>query len=128
MKRQRGFSLLELIAAMLLLAIAFAALMRVVGGAGVLAGNATAYDEAALHARSLLDTAFVAEPLAPGVRSGRFDERYRWTLHVDPWEQANNAAQLYRLELTVSWGDPAHPRQARFSTLRLAGTPSGGAP
>lgn len=128
MKRQRGFSLLELIAAMLLLAIAFAALMKVAGGASVLTGNAATYDEAVLHARSLLDTAFVVEPIAPGVRSGRFDERYRWTLQVAPWEQANGAARLYRLDLTVVWGNPAHPRQARFSTLRLAGTVSGGAP
>src|SRR6185437_11931657 len=86
MKHQHGFSLLEVIAAMLLLAIAFAALMKVAGGAIALSRNAAAHDEAALWARSLLDSAFVTEPVAPGSRSGRFNDRYRWMLDVTPWQ------------------------------------------
>ncbi len=121
--RQQGFSLLEVIAAMLLLAIAFAALMKVAGGAIALSRNAAAHDEAALWARSLLDSAFVTEPLVPGQRSGRFDERYRWTLDVTSWQvpgaQPSTSAQLYRLDLAVQWGSTAHPQVAHFDTLRL---------
>ncbi|MEW9573406.1 prepilin-type N-terminal cleavage/methylation domain-containing protein [Rhodanobacter sp. Si-c] len=124
MKRQRGFSLLEVIAAMLLLAIAFAALMKVAGGAITLSRNAAAHDEAALWARSLLDSAFVTEPVAPGSSSGRFNDHYRWTLDVTPWQvpgaQAGGATlQLYRLDLAVRWGSAVHPQVAHFDTLRL---------
>lgn len=132
--RQRGFSLLEVIAAMLLLAVAFAALMKVAGGAITLSRNAAAHDEAALWARSLLDSAYVTEPVAPGSRSGRFDDRYRWTLDVTPWQPPPTqspgaqpasmppgvaAQQLYRLDLAVQWGSTAHPQVAHFDTLRL---------
>ena len=135
MRHQRGFSLLEVIAAMLLLAIAFAALMKVAGGAIALSRNAAAHDEAALWARSLLDSAFVTEPVAPGSRSGRFNDRYRWTLDVTPWQlpgtpPGDRALQLYRLDLAVQWGSTAHPQVAHFDTLRL-GRPqaaAGGAP
>lgn len=131
---QQGFSLLEVIAAMLLLAIAFAALMKVGSGAIVLSRNAAAHDAAALWARSLLDSAFVTEPPVAGSRSGKFDQTYRWTLTTTPWQVAGStpgegALQLYRLDLAVQWGAGAHPDVAHFSTLRLGRPPApGGAP
>ena len=125
---QQGFSLLEVIAAIMLLAIAFTALMKVAGASISLTHNAAEYSEAAMRARSLLDSAFVGEPVKPGSRSGRFDQQYRWQLDVSPWNQAGPATpgaplQLYQLDLTVSWGPPAHPRSTHFRTLRL-GTPN----
>lgn len=126
--------MLEVIAAMLLLAIAFAALMKVGSGAIVLARNAAAHDEAALWARSLLDSAFVTEPIQPGTRSGKFDKTYRWTLTTAPWQvpgskPGDSSLQLYRLDLAVQWGAGAHPNVAHFSTLQL-GRPQaqGGSP
>jgi len=126
--RQQGFSLLEVIAAIMLLAIAFTALMKVAGAAISLSHNAAEHSAVAMHARSLLDSAFVGEPIRPGSRSGRFGPQYRWQLDVTPWNAAgpvapNTPLQLYQLDLTVSWGPPAHPRTAHFRTLRL-GTPA----
>lgn len=131
MKRQRGFSLLEVIAAMLLLAIAFAALMKVASGAIALSRNAAAHDEAALWARNLLDSAYVMEPLQPGSRSGNVDQRYSWQLDVAPWSPPgphpqDAMLQLYRLDLTLRWGSRAHPQVAHFSTLRVGGPPTQG--
>ncbi|UJJ55338.1 MULTISPECIES: type IV pilus modification PilV family protein [Rhodanobacter] len=126
--RQQGFSLLEVIAAIMLLAIAFTALMKVAGASIGLSHNAAAYSEVAMRARSLLDGAFVGEPVRPGSRSGRFNPQYRWQLDVTPWSPGGPAMpgeplQLYQLDLTVAWGSPAHPRRAHFRTLRL-GTPN----
>ncbi|MDW2983060.1 MAG: prepilin-type N-terminal cleavage/methylation domain-containing protein [Rhodanobacter sp.] len=125
---QRGFSLLEVIAAIMLLAIAFTALMKVAGASIELSHNAAEHSEAAMWARSLLDSAFVGEPVRPASRSGRFNPRYRWQLEVTPWNPAGAPApgeplQLYQLDLAVTWGPPAHPRTAHFRTLRL-GTPN----
>jgi len=125
---QRGFSLLEVIAAIMLLAIAFTALMKVAGASINLSHNAAEHSEAAMWARSLLDGAFVGEPVKPGSHSGRFNPQYRWQLDVTPWSAGGPAApgatlQLYQLDLAVSWGPLGHPRTAHFRTLRL-GTPS----
>ena len=122
---QHGFSLLEVIAAIMLLAIAFTALMKVAGASISLSQNAAAHSEAALYARSLLDTAFVTTPIKPGSTSGRFDQRFRWQLNVTPWSPTtttspNTPLQLYQLDLDVMWGPPGHPRSAHFRTLRLA--------
>ncbi len=121
---EHGFTLLEVIAAIMLLAIAFTVLMRVAGGSIRLSQNASAHSEAALWARSLLDTAFTTEPIRPGSTSGRFDQRFRWQLEVTPWRPAaappNTPLQLYQLDLDVMWGPPVHPRSVHFRTLRLA--------
>lgn len=125
---QRGFSLLEMIAAMLLLAIAFVALMKVAGASISLTSSATQYSDAAMWARGLLDGAFVGEPVRVGSSAGRFDRNFRWQLRVTPWNGAGNPPAtaplcLYQLDLDVLWGPPAHPRSAHFSTLRLSRPP-----
>jgi len=128
-RHHRGFSLLEVIAAIMLLSIAFAALMKVAGASINLSQNAAEHSQAAMYARSLLDSAFVGEPITTGNRSGRFDSNYRWQLDVAPWNGAGNVPpdaplRLYQLDLDVSWGPLAHPRSAHFRTLRLAGPPA----
>lgn len=123
--RQQGFSLLEVVAAIFLLAIAFTALMQVAGGSMALSQNAADYSRAAMWARSLLDTADIGTPLQPGQSDGRFDQQYRWHLTVTPWQPADvnaNASSplhLVRLDLDVRWGPVGRERSAHFSTLRF---------
>jgi len=123
-RAQQGFSLLEVIAAMMLLAIAFTALMKVAGASISLTQNAADHSAAAMWARSLLDSAFVGEPVTPGTTSGRFDRKFRWQLKVTPWNQTaapDSSIQLYQLDLDVMWGSPARPNSNHFRTLRLGG-------
>jgi general secretion pathway protein I len=139
--RVRGFSLLEVIAAVLLLAITFASLMRVAGSSLNLTARSAERSTAALWARSLLDSAFVLEPIRTGRSSGRFDQRYSWQLDVQPFQPAPVGAapagpqpqapasplRLYRLDLDVLWKSAGHDYRARFSTLRVGGPPPQGA-
>jgi general secretion pathway protein I len=132
-RRQQGFSLLEVIAAILLLAVAFTALMKVAGSAISLTQNAAEHSEAAMWARSKLDSAFVGESLKLGSSSGQFNAKFRWQLDVTPWNQVgaappNAPLHLYQLDLDVLWGPSAHPRSAHFRTLRLSGADVAGGP
>ncbi|WP_266156357.1 type IV pilus modification PilV family protein [Dyella silvatica] len=131
-KHARGFSLLEVIAAILLLAITFAALMQVAGSSIGLTNNAADHAQAALWARSLLDIVDVEAPLQPGNSEGRFNAQYRWHLKVAPWNPGNANAdsqlRLYKLDLDVLWGSRVHERSAHFSTLRLVGNGGGRVP
>lgn len=134
--RQRGFSLLEVIAAIAILAIAFAALMQVAGSSLSLTARANERTQAALRARTLLDGAFVMEPVREGSSEGRFDDTYRWRMNVARYrppddatrDDASDAGGMFRIDLDVVWGDPSSERHARFSTLRLAGPGGGNAP
>jgi general secretion pathway protein I len=126
--RARGFSLIEMVAAMFILALGLGLLLQVLGGSLHQARRAQEQTEAALWAQSLLDTLGVGEKLEPGGASGEFDERYRWQLDVSeaPWESDSPVAPemlpyvLYRVQLTVTWGSDGRERDARFETLRAA--------
>jgi general secretion pathway protein I len=131
--RQRGYSLIEIVAAFAILALGLALAMQSVGGSLRQARNAADQTEAALLAQSLLDTAGVGERLEPGETDGRFDDRFAWTLRVEPFELEEISAvggitqvpvELMRLELEVRWGEGGR-RSARFATLRAL-TPSQG--
>ena len=139
--RQRGFSLLEVIAAIAVLAIAFAALMQVAGSSLSLTARANERTQAALRARTLLDGAFVMEPVREGASDGRFDDTYRWRMNVSRYQPPGDAPAddgqpgldagaggMYRLDLDVIWGQGGDERHARFSTLRLAGSGGGNSP
>lgn len=130
MGRQRGFSLLEVIAAIAVLAIAFAALMQVAGSSMSLTARANERTQAALRARSLLDGAFVMEPVREGSSEGKIDDVYRWRMNVSRYQAPGDRAAtdgmsptalLYRLDLDVMWGPEGAERHARFATLRMAG-------
>ena len=131
---QRGFTLLEVIAAIAVLAVAFAALMQVAGSSLRLTAKASDRSIAALHARAVLDGAYIVDPLQPGITQGKFDDNYSWRLTVSPWQPAGQqtsplqlqaanqnlaAPRLFRLDLQISWGN----QTARFATLRLAPPP-----
>ena len=86
-----------------------------------------------MWARSLLDSAFVTEPIRAGTSRGAFNKQYHWQLQVTPWNPAgkpapNAALQLYQLDLDVSWSGAGHDQVAHFSTLRLGASHPAGAP
>jgi general secretion pathway protein I len=119
----RGFSLLETLAAMFLLALCFGALMQAAGASMALSSRAADYTQASLWASGLLDRQYVTEFPSIGTQEGRFDDVYRWKMVVSepPSESAVRTTvpvRLYRIELTVEWNAGGKAASAHFSTLR----------
>jgi len=144
-RRERGFTLLELIAAFVIFALGFGMLLEILGSALHTTKQSAEYTQAALWAQSLLDIQGVGQPLQQGSRTGQFDDKYSWQLDISKYQPipvtSNNmvlqgAAQvgagavvtpgqveMYQLELVVSWGDQYLQHHARFATLRAMGPP-----
>ncbi len=129
-RRQRGYSLIEVIVAFALLALALTLLLGTLSGATRQVRWSGDAGRAALHAQSLLDQVGVGEPLQPGQSSGDFDGgRYQWTLAIAPWTDPAlppaptldpAAPRLYDVSLSVQWGDGGAGEQLQLRTLRLA--------
>lgn len=114
---RRGFTLIEVIVAFAVLALALAIVLGTLANASRQVRWSDDAGRAALHAQSLLDDTGVAGTLVPGRRQGVFEDgRYRWTLEVVPWREPAAegeapppvdpaAPRLLRLALDVRWGD-----------------------
>lgn len=78
----RGFTLIEVLAAIALLAIAFAVGLGALGTSAQNAGRSAALDNAVERAQSLLSEQGLAGPLKDETLSGKFDDGMRWTLKI----------------------------------------------
>jgi general secretion pathway protein I len=130
MKPQRGYTLVEVLVAFAILALALTLLLGTLSGAARQVKWADEAGRAALHAQSLMDGVGVAESLQPGQRDGRFEDgRYRWTLEIAPYDdpllpppdRSDPAApRLLQLTLRVAWGQGVDPaRTLTLHSLRL---------
>lgn len=138
MKRQRGYSLIEVIVAFALLALALTLLLGTLSGAARQVRASQLQTLASLHAQSLLAAQGVETPLQPGTRSGVFEDgRLHWQLDVAPFVdprprpptagvQTREAGPvLLQLQLQVRWGEGVG-EQLRWRTLRLVTPAEGG--
>lgn len=125
---QAGFTLIEVMIAFALLALALTLLLGSLSGAARQVRHADYTSNAALHAQSLLAQVGVVEPLRPGRREGVFGAgTYQWQLDVSPYVDPllparppqPQAPRLLQLDLLVWWGEGPAER-LRWRTLRLA--------
>ncbi len=131
MKHQRGYSLLEVIVAFALLALALTLLLGSLSGAARQVHNADLRTRAMLHAQSLLAATGIEQPLQEGRSQGGWEDgRYRWELQVEPYVDARASAlpqaaattvsgpTLAQLTLQVRWGE-GNGERLQWRSLRL---------
>jgi general secretion pathway protein I len=128
-----GFSLLEVLAAFVVLALVGTALFRIFSGA---LGNASLSDEytrATLYAESRLASPGVETPLREGTQQGTSDDgKYAWTTQIAPYRVPASTPELdaatdlmpvrlWRIAVTVRWpGVAGNDRSMVLVTERLA--------
>jgi general secretion pathway protein I len=81
---QKGFSLLEVLVAFVILALVATALFRLFGGALGNAGVAEDASRAVLVAQSRLDA--TRGEMRGAATSGVEQDKYAWTTRIEPWE------------------------------------------
>ena len=138
MRRQRGYTLIEVLVAFVVLALALTFLLGTLSGATRQVRWSADAGRAALHAQSLLAEIGVGEPLRPGRDEGEFEDgRYRWQLevtpYVDPLRPADAlqdpfGAHLLQLRLELAWGEGGPAQRLALDSLRLVQPEPGAEP
>jgi len=111
--RQRGFTLLEMLAALAVLAVCSSVLIVAFGQSAGALQQVQRTDRLSLAARSILDEAS-AGALQAGDSQGQWSGVH-WHLAVSALPPANSTAGAWRLDLEVD--DGAH--RAHYSTLQV---------
>lgn len=129
MKAERGFTLLEIIVATVILAVAIVGLMSTVSGALRNAARLTAYDRVVQLARLEMNNLLV-DPLLPrnSVISGDFDPAQTggvnagWRARATAFERPQSAGAgqmaLQRVELEIWWMSGPERRTFTLDALR----------
>ncbi|MDD1621497.1 MAG: prepilin-type N-terminal cleavage/methylation domain-containing protein [Methylococcaceae bacterium] len=133
MRRDKGFSLLEILIAFAIMAVAITIVLRVFGS-GV--NNALVSEEYTLAiqiAESLMARTGVETPLQAGETSGSEADKYDWQVVVSPValsevavpkdDQSQNgpSLQLLSVKVRVAWGDEeSTPRAIELKSLKTS--------
>lgn len=135
MRRHKGFSLLEILVAFAIMAVALTIVLRIFGSGVNAAVVSEEYTLAVQIAESLMARAGVETPLQVGEVSGIEANQYRWQVRTtsvagpaakagrfqsQQVEEAQPALQLMAVRVTVSWGDDDDRQRAlELNSLKL---------
>jgi len=132
--QQGGFTLLEVVVAFVLLALTLVTVFQIFSTGLARAGELDEHSRALVLAQSRLATVGLEEKLeGPSEKRGESEDRkYRWSLTVQPYEEAPepgttgqpvqpmSSLQMYRVDALVTWdGSDGRTRNLRLSTLTL---------
>jgi general secretion pathway protein I len=126
---QRGFTLLEVIVASVIVAIAVAGVLSALSSSMRNAARLTDYDRSAMLARRKMDELLVERKLPKFVQlEGRWDPALTnnresgWNARIQPWEMPPNAGLnapvLDRIELEVWWMEGGRRRTFSLEAFR----------
>jgi general secretion pathway protein I len=116
----RGFTLLEVLAALLLVAIVLPVLMGALNTATHVGGLAHDRAEAAMLAENKLTEILIDQSWQFGDDTGTFDtdadtpamDRYTWELYVEQWQDPS----VRKLTMTVRWERRGRPQSITLTT------------
>ena len=124
-RHQRGFSLIEILVAFMILAMSLTVIFRIFSGGLRNVALAEDYARAVLVAESQLAAIGVSEPLERGVSSGEWGRRFHWQRVVEdyqPWQQNKELVApllAYRVTVNVDWEHAGRSRQVTLNSVRL---------
>jgi general secretion pathway protein I len=128
-RRDRGFTLLELLLAFVVFTLSFATVLEIMSGSMRNTVRARQYTEAALTAQSVMNQVGLDIPLEAGSSaSGEYGE-FEWDLSIFDFEATEEnfrtvelaeltGMELLQIELEIRWGQPPRERSERFTTVR----------
>ncbi|CAM3189288.1 general secretion pathway protein GspI [Pseudomonas floridensis] len=116
---QSGFTLLEMLAALTVMAVCSGVLLVAFGQSARSLQQVSRSDRLSHAARTVFDQES-SGPLESGSRQGRV-AGIDWNLNIRQVSGSNDQARLFRLDLTLE----EHQRRVQFSTLRLRGAVTG---
>jgi general secretion pathway protein I len=124
--RYRGYTLIEVLVAMFILALTLTVIFRIFSGGLLKIGIATDYTRAVMVAESVLAATGITERLVAGETTGRLLDKYLWSRSIEPYEMDatfegdNTPVSAFKVSVVVKWSAGDDFRSLDLNTLVLA--------
>lgn len=124
--RCRGYTLIEVLVAMVILTLALTIIFRIFSGGLLKIGIATDYTRAVMVAESVLAATGNTEKLIAGETTGRLLDKYRWSRSIEPYQidesfpGDNTPVAAFSVSIIVEWPAGDDFRSLDLNTLMLA--------
>lgn len=116
-RRTAGFTVLEVVVALAIMAVSLGVLYRAVGGGVRTVGDLSAYSRAVAIGESVLQMRD-SVPAEGWSQSGEWDG-FRWAVASVPYEPGSGAAvALHRVQVDVAWFDGLRDKSMSLVSLR----------
>lgn len=126
--KDRGFTLIEVLTAMMILAISMVTIFQLFSDGLKGAKLSNEYTQAIFFAKAKMEDVLLADGLAEGETEGMITEGIQWRLRIVPFENEMDSmppprrplTQLFQVSVDIAWGVGEHQRTFTLSTLHLA--------
>jgi len=130
MPDQRGFTLMETLVALMILATALVMVLQLFSGALNSSRLSGEYTRAIFHAQEKMNEILLETQLAESEQTGDFGDGFRWKatiLWIDPnaditdeTKRIQSPLDLFYIKVTVSWDSGMREREFDVSTVHIA--------
>ncbi len=126
----RGFTLIETLVAVSILAISSVVLLQLFSGALKSSRLSDEYTRGVFHAREKMDEILLARELSAGLISGDFGDGFRWKaeslpLKSDEAKDAGLPLRSFAITVVVAWDGSDQERNVTLRAMKLVRPPRG---
>lgn len=124
-RNDKGISLVEVLVAFVILAMAVSVLLRIFSSGTVNIVISQQYVDAVQIAESQLASIGVDKELTPATETGSSGDRYNWQTTIEPYnfyedkEQEIYPVSAFRIMVEVSWLERGQTRRIELSSIKL---------
>jgi len=120
-----GFTLVETLVSMMILAISLAVLLQLFSGGLNSSRLADAYTRAIFHAREKMEEVLISNRLAEGTTEGDFGDGYKWqvriAMRVPPEDEIPKLPiDTFEISIVIGWLEGNREKQFELNTRKIA--------
>lgn len=119
-----GFTLIEILVAISILAISLVVIFQLFSGGLKSSRLSEEYTRAIFHAREKMEEILIPKELSEGELQGEFEDSFRWKSEIvrieDPEEDDKELPfTMFNIKVDVMWGEGDKERRFEISTMKV---------
>jgi len=122
---QRGFTLMEILVAVMILAISVVVILQLFSGGLKSSRLSGDYTLAIFHAREKMDEILLQDEMTDEVLEGEFDDGYEWRVNVkyiepDEEDKRSPVVDSFNIDVNINWFYGNKKKDFKVSTIKIA--------